>query len=272
MQRVPYRKQATYFLSTLVSALVLLGIATLTARAEEKSPKAVLELFTSQGCSSCPSADKLIAQYARRDDVLAMTLPVKLWDYLGWSDTLATEINTKRQMAYSVARGDRDVYTPQLVINGETAMLGSDKDAIDQEVATSDLPLPIDLSLNNGVLEIDLGDAEIDAESATIWLMVLDDRVHVPVSAGENRGRKLDYYNVVRDMRPVGIWKGQPIKLELPLSDVEKHATSGCVVIAQVDTFKGPGRIVGAAQLHQIFPARTIGSADGSFPYKPGIR
>lgn len=230
------------------------------ADATESRPAAVLELFTSQGCSACPAADSLIDDFARQGDVLAITLPVKLWDYLGWSDTLATEANTKRQMAYSVARGDRDVYTPQLVVNGETAMLGSDPGAIEEAIPNEPLPLPIDLSVREAILTIDIGPADLEAEEATIWLLVVDDHVHVPISAGENRGRRLDYYNVVRSMRPVGIWRGEPLALELPLTDVEKHATAGCVVIAQVDTFKGPGPIIGAAHLSEIFPARTVGA------------
>ncbi|UOM33419.1 thioredoxin family protein [Acuticoccus sp. I52.16.1] len=261
MQRMPSR-----MLAAAAAILSLSTLASITARADETRPKAVLELFTSQGCSSCPSADRLISGFDGRKDVLAVTLPVKLWDYLGWSDTLATEINTKRQMAYSVARGDRDVYTPQLVVNGEEAMLGSDEAAIERAIKGASLDLPIDLSLRAGVLTIRLGDADIDVENATVWLMVVDDEVHVPVAEGENRGRKLNYYNVVRDMRPVGIWKGRPVTLELPLSDLDKSATSGCVVIAQADTFKGPGRIVGAAALDEIFPARTVGAMEATLP------
>lgn len=267
MQRVPYRK-----LATLLAGLSVWTMSGAALRAEPPEPKVVLELFTSQGCSSCPSADRLIAQYDDREDVLAVTLPVKLWDYLGWSDTLATEINTKRQMAYSVARGDRDVYTPQLVVNGEKAILGSDEAAIENAIQNAALALPIDLSLRGGVLTIRVGDAETALQNATIWLMVVEDEIHVPVNEGENCGRKLKYYNVVRDMRPVGIWKGDPLTLELPLTDMDKYATSGCVVIAQADTFKGPGQIVGAAQLDQIFPARTVGAINSSAAMRMGIQ
>ncbi len=254
---------------------LLFGIAALAsgpAAADQAKPKAVLELFTSQGCSSCPAADKLLARYVEREGVLAITLPVKLWDYLGWADTLATEINTKRQMAYSVARGDRDVYTPQLVVNGTEAMLGSDEAAIDSALKRTALPLPIDLELRSGVLSIRVGESDVDVANATIWLLVVDEKVSVPVDAGENRGRKLSYYNVVRDMRPVGIWKGMPLSLELPLSDIEKQATTGSVVIAQVDTFRGPGRIIGAAKIDELFPARTVGSVGGTFSFTQGLR
>ena len=87
--------------------------------------KAVIELFTSQGCSSCPPADALLGEYAKRDDVLALSFPVDYWDYLGWKDTLASHENTERQRAYAAARGDRQVYTPQVVVNGVEHMVGS---------------------------------------------------------------------------------------------------------------------------------------------------
>jgi hypothetical protein len=224
------------------------------------TPRAFVELFTSQGCASCPPADALIGELASQDDVLAVTMPVTLWDFLGWHDTLATDTLTKRQMAYSVARGDRDVYTPQAVVNGHTAVLGSDVAAI-RAAITEDgdaLTLPIDLGLANGVLTIAVGEAEVNARHATLWLLVVDEEVAVPVSAGENRGRNLVYHNVVRHMRPIGMWKGKPMSMELPLNDVERAADLGCVVIAQVDTFKGPGRVIGAAELDRIFPSRTI--------------
>lgn len=222
------------------------------------TPKAVLELFTSQGCSSCPAADALIGELAQRDDVLALTMPVKLWDFLGWADTLATDLVTKRQIAYSVARGDRDVYTPQVVLNGEAALLGSDRPAIEAAIEDAALPLPIDLTLARNVLTIKVGKATIEAPTATLWLLVIEEEVRVSVDEGENRGRRLTYHNVVTEMRPVGMWKGKPITLDLPLSDLDKTSTAGCVVIAQVEGFKGPGRILGAALIREMFPARTV--------------
>ncbi|MEM8664574.1 MAG: DUF1223 domain-containing protein [Pseudomonadota bacterium] len=247
-------------LRTLVGTLLLLaGAAAMTADAQDR-PRAFLELFTSQGCSSCPAADKLLGEL-EEDGVLAVTMPVKLWDFLGWADTLATEASTKRQIAYSVARGDRDVYTPQMVVNGQTDVLGSDRAAIEAAVAGEEgagLPLPIDLSVRDSVLTIRAGEADIQASQVTLWLLVVDEEVNVPIGGGENRGRKLTYHNVVRSMRPVGMWKGDPLALDLPLSDVEKRGGASCYVIAQVETFRGPGRIVGAAKLDRLFPARTV--------------
>ncbi|MEM9222628.1 MAG: DUF1223 domain-containing protein [Pseudomonadota bacterium] len=238
-------------------AVLLAGFA---ASAADR-PRAFLELFTSQGCSSCPAADALLGSLENEDGVYAVTMPVKLWDFLGWTDTLATDTATKRQMAYSVSRGDRDVFTPQMVVNGRKSVLGSDRDEIEETVsrfASEPLPLPIDLSVSGGILTIDVGAADIDIQQAELWLLIVDESTDVPVKGGENRGRKLTYHNVVREMRPVGMWKGKPLRFDLPLSDVEKAPNAGCYVIAQVETFRGPGEVIGAAKLDRLFPARTV--------------
>src|SRR3954467_13863223 len=103
----------------------------------QAEPRAVIELFTSQGCSSCPAADKLAGELARDPSLVVMSLPVDYWDYLGWKDTLALPGHTNRQRAYSRSRGDREVYTPQVVVNGTIHTLGSDKDAIETAIANS---------------------------------------------------------------------------------------------------------------------------------------
>ena len=94
----------------------------------------MIELFTSQGCSSCPPADKLAGELAQDPSLLVMSLPIDYWDYLGWKDTLAHPGHTNRQRAYSKTRGDREVYTPQVVVNGIAQVLGSDKPAIESAI------------------------------------------------------------------------------------------------------------------------------------------
>src|SRR5258708_9958282 len=98
-------------------------------------PRAVIELFTSQGCSSCPPADKLLNQFVSDPSLIPISLPIDYWDYLGWKDTLADPRNSARQRAYSHVRGDREVYTPQEVVNGSVHALGSDKEAIETAIA-----------------------------------------------------------------------------------------------------------------------------------------
>src|SRR5262250_3337382 len=116
--------------------------------------RAVIELFTSQGCSSCPAADKLVGEFASDPTLVTMSLPIDYWDYLGWKDTLADPRNSARQRAYSHVRGDREVYTPQVVVNGSLHALGSDRDAIEAAISQTHkngaLALPVGMSLADG--------------------------------------------------------------------------------------------------------------------------
>src|SRR5579862_784682 len=113
-----------------------LGICAIIAviRPAHADPRAVVELFTSQGCSSCPPADKVIGELAKDPSVIALSMPIDYWDYLGWKDTLADARFSARQKAYSLMRGDRDVYTPQVVVNGSTHVVGSDRAGIEQAI------------------------------------------------------------------------------------------------------------------------------------------
>src|SRR5215468_7330153 len=106
-----------------------------TAVPVSAEPRAVIELFTSQGCSSCPAADTVLGELSRDPSLVTMSLPVDYWDYLGWKDTLALHGHSDRQRAYAEVRGDREVYTPQVVINGVLHVLGSDKAAIENAIA-----------------------------------------------------------------------------------------------------------------------------------------
>lgn len=242
---------------TIVSATIIAPVATRAAEA----PRAFVELFTSQGCASCPAADALLHSLSKDEGILAVTLPVKLWDFLGWEDTLATEAATKRQMEYSIARGDRDVYTPQMVVNGREDAVGSDRKAILDLVRSGGrdpLPVPIDLEIRAGVLHVEVGAADTDFDKANLWIFIVDEKVSVPIRGGENRGRKLTYHNVVRAMRPIGMWTGKALTLDIPLSDLERLPHAGCFVVAQVETYKGPGPVIGAAKLDRLFPARPI--------------
>src|SRR5882672_7355409 len=135
-----------------------LAAAALTSGAPSATaaePRGVVELFTSQGCSSCPQADKLLGELSKDPSLIPLSLPIDYWDYLGWKDTLALAGHSKRQKAYSHVRGDREVYTPQVVINGAVQALGSDSAAIERAIAQSrrnaaTLALPLTVSVANG--------------------------------------------------------------------------------------------------------------------------
>src|SRR6476646_3959238 len=142
-----------------ITSFALAALAVLANRSAQAEPRAVIELFTSQGCSSCPPADKLAGEYARDPSVIMMSLAVDYWDYLGWKDTLALAGHTTRQRAYARVRGDRQVYTPQAGIDGATHALGSDKAAIEQvilkEREQGRLPtLPVTMAIDGDQLTV----------------------------------------------------------------------------------------------------------------------
>lgn len=222
-------------------------MATATAiRAETRS---VIELFTSQGCSSCPPADKLLAEYAEREDVLALSFNVDIWDWTGWKDTLAQPDFTERQRAYADQR-DGQVYTPQAVINGSTDVIGSDREAIEAALKASELSVPVNLIAASDSLQVRIGDGEQRDSKATLWLVMYDRAVTVPIENGENDGKTVTYSNVVRKLRPIAMWKGQSMVVDLPLSEIEQAQVSRCAVLLQAEGEEGgPGTIIGAATI-----------------------
>jgi hypothetical protein len=214
--------------------------------------KAVLELFTSQGCSSCPPADKLMQSYATRPDVLALSYPVDYWDYLGWKDTLASHDNSERQRDYAAARGDGEVYTPQMVVNGRVPLVGSNGSAIDAAIAkSSGLEVPINLVSGADATTVNIGAAaNPKVARGTIWLVMYDSAVSVPIDRGENSGKTITYSNVVRKLRPIAMWKGEAMSIDLPKSEMHQAKVARCAVLLQTESGDGlPGPIIGAAAI-----------------------
>src|SRR5947208_16698475 len=158
----------------LACAIILL-CATTSYSSAQGEPRAVIELFTSQGCSSCPPADKLLGELTADPSLMAISAPIDYWDYLGWKDTLADPHNTARQKAYAHARGDGQVYTPQVVVNGTLHALGSDKAAIEVAIAASRkngaMSLLPTLTVGEGRLNITMPDV-VDAHAGgEVWLV-----------------------------------------------------------------------------------------------------
>ncbi|MEM7693932.1 MAG: DUF1223 domain-containing protein [Pseudomonadota bacterium] len=245
----------------VLTLAVLAGSAVAAAEpAPPPAPRAFLELFTSQGCAACPKADAMIEELSSEPGVMAVSMPVTLWDFFGWADTLALESATKRQMDYSVARSDRDVFTPQMVVNGRQSVLGSDGAAIKSAIPEDALPLPIGLSAAGDVLRINVPASAEPFGKVTLHLIVARPEMTVPIKGGENSGRTLTYHNVVRHIRSIGMYDGDALSMAFPLSDIEKAPGTICYVVAQVSDFKGPGRIIGAAMVGGLFPARTVSS------------
>ena len=220
------------------------------AQNERLAPKAIVELFTSQGCSSCVAADAYFEELAKRPDVVALSLHVDYWDYLGWRDTLSDPSHTERQRSYAAVRGSRRVYTPQLIVNGSKDFVGSDRGDIDAAIAGSSLPVPVTMRKGDGTVEIEVGGLETPHKlTATIRLVLMTSEAEVAIGRGENAGSTIDYYNVVRTMRPVGMWSGQPVKITLPANELMGKGVDSCAIIVQEDRTDGLGAIVGAAWL-----------------------
>lgn len=213
------------------------------------APRAVVELFTSQGCSSCPPADRLVTEISRRDDIVTLSFPVDYWDYLGWQDTLASPANSARQRDYAAVRGDRDVYTPQIVVNGQRHLVGSDRRALEAALAgASPLPVEVDILTQAGVMRIRVsGDMPVSGGMATVLVAFVAAPVSVDIGRGENRGREIVYTNVVRSLRAVGMWDGGTLEFRLPMSDLKKMKAERCAVLVQLEDGGRPGAILGAA-------------------------
>jgi hypothetical protein len=229
----------------------------LTAPVSAGEPRAVIELFTSQGCSSCPAADKVIGELAHDPSLLTMSLAVDYWDYLGWKDTLALHGHTERQRAYANARGDRDVYTPQVVVNGIVHVLGSDKAAIEKAIAQTSasaapLKLPVTIAVADGKVTVNVAAVQGDGNSGEVWLCPITGKAPVAVGRGENSGHTLTYTNVVRRWVKLGDWDGKAASFSMPVSGLSGAEYSlGDVdrvdVIVQSGVTAKPGLMLGAA-------------------------
>jgi hypothetical protein len=215
-------------------------------------PRAVIELFTSQGCSSCPPADKLLAQFASDPSLIPMSLPIDYWDYLGWKDTLADPRNSARQRAYSHVRGDREVYTPQVVVNGSLHVLGSDKDAIEAAIAASrksgmTLSLPVTMTVGDGRLLVNVPGGGEGHSLAEVWVCGLIRAATVAIGRGENRGKTITYHNVARHWVKLGTWNGKAETFTVPIQDFGDDSIDEAAVMVQGGTVEKPNAMFGAA-------------------------
>jgi hypothetical protein len=217
----------------------------------DAEPRAVIELFTSQGCSSCPPADKLLAQFAVDPSLVALSLPIDYWDYLGWKDTLADPRNSARQRAYSQARGDREIYTPQVVINGNMYALGSDRDAIEKAIFQSRkggvaLSLPVVMTMADGRLLVSAPQESELHSPAEVWLCGLAKAVTVAIGRGENRGKTITYHNVARRWIKLGSWAGKSGTWNVPVQDFDGDGIDEAALVVQTGTVEKLGTILGA--------------------------
>ena len=232
-----------------------LGVCAIVAviRPAHAEPKAVVELFTSQGCSSCPPADQILGELAKDPSVVALSLPIDYWDYLGWKDTLADSRFSARQKAYSHMRGDRDIYTPQMVVNGASHVIGSDRARIEGAIKTTGktdkvMSVPVTMSLSGKQLtvSVDAGKASAPVRGE-VWLCAVSKAVPISIGRGENRGRDVVYHNVVRNLVKVGDFNGSPGSWTVPLDSVMRDGIDAAAVLVQDGSRDKPGPMLGAA-------------------------
>jgi hypothetical protein len=233
-----------------------LGVFAIIAivRPAHADPRAVVELFTSQGCSSCPPADRILGELAKDPSVIAMSMPIDYWDYLGWKDTLADARFSARQKAYSRMRGDRDVYTPQVVINGSAHVIGSDRAGIEEAIDTTQktdgvMSVPVTMTKAGGQITVSVAGSSKGeaARHGEVWLCSISKEVPISIGRGENSGREITYHNVVRNLVKVGEWNGSPGSWTLPLGSVEQDGVDAAVAYVQDGSRDKPGPMLGAA-------------------------
>lgn len=233
---------------------ILLMLGASTAAAEEGlKPKGVVELFTSQGCSSCPPADKALETLAREGEVVALSYHVDYWNYLGWADTLASKDNTDRQYAYARMFGRNGVYTPQAVLNGREHINGADINGIRARLGAmpdegKGLQVPVDVEVKNDELRIRVGPGE---GKANIVIAYFERERTINIDKGENLGKTVNYWHAVTDMETIGMWEGKETNLVLPADMLKKKKKAGgCAILLQrMKTADTPGAILGATVL-----------------------
>jgi hypothetical protein len=242
---------------SFLGGIALAGLSGLAALSgvvigQTAAPVSVIELFTSQGCSSCPPADRLLQVLSQRPDIIALSFPVTYWDYLGWKDTLASPENAQRQRGYANAQGDGQVYTPEVVVNGLKACVGSDLDAIESALKSTALiirkdAVPLAVKRESGKLVIEAGAAPQDSQykKGKVWIASVQRSAPVTIKRGENAGRVVTYTNVVRGLIEAGEWQGAAASYAVPAGTLPKGGDM-YVVFLQVETL---GPIVAAARL-----------------------
>jgi hypothetical protein len=249
----------------LFAALAVTALAASPTTTLATEAPLVVELFTSQGCSSCPPADSVIADLADRPGVIVLSLAVDYWDYLGWKDTLARPANTQRQRAYADARGDLQLYTPQVIVNGQDIVAGHDRAAIEHALIAakgqvqpqiqgqvqgqihSQAQVRVSTRARDGKIEVAVaGAGEGRALSGEVWALGVQRKVRVDIGRGENAGRTATYRNVVRGIAKLASWSGQPMTVSL---DPARWSSEDCdlvVVLVQDMPHGRLGAVVGA--------------------------
>ena len=242
----------------LAALLLAGGVADAQSRPAASSPASrptVVELYTSEGCSSCPPAEAQIGRLAQQPDVIALAFHVDYWDELGWRDRFGLPESVVRQRQYAHTLQLRNIYTPQLIIDGQRDLVGGGGDNAITGGTGSGIGngsgsgsgsrksgVPLDLSVQDGNLTITLG-AQPQPVACDVLLLGLLPQASSTVTRGENAGRVLREFNIVRSVRKLGKWQGEGRSFTVPLTVLAPDATGAVVLVQQHDQ----GAIVGAA-------------------------
>ena len=246
-------KRSSSVSGAVLSAVLLVSGAAMNATAAELQLPTTVELFTSQGCSSCPPADALLTRLAERDDVVALAFHVNYWDRLGWPDPFATEWGTQRQYGYARSVKGSGIYTPQMVVGGMVDVVGSRPaavaHAIEESASTASERVAVTLEpAGSGRIRVRVAASARPPRAASINIFIYDLRRETAVHRGENGGRRLSESNVVRNTVMAGPYNGQLVSREIAVGD----DCEGCGYAALVQ-LDGLGGVLGAAKLE--FPA-----------------
>jgi hypothetical protein len=238
-----------FFRSIFWGISFALACALPSAAGEVKlAPRAVLELFTSQGCSSCPKADAMLDELSKRPDIVTLAFHVDYWDYTGWKDTFGTKDNSDRQRAYAQSWGDSRIFTPQLVVNGTGGLVASKREAVNRALGSATLPLRVSLSEGADDDLVVTVPGKAGLKKAMIWLVTFLDRADVTIDRGENAGKQVTYTQIVTGKQVLGLWDpDKGASLTLPLSELLANNSNGAAVLVQEEKDGLPGPILGAA-------------------------
>jgi hypothetical protein len=210
--------------------------------AEAQPRPAVVELFTSEGCSSCPPAETYLRELARRSDVLALSFHVDYWDDLGWRDRFGLTEAVQRQRTYARTLHLASVYTPQVVIDGQADYVGSDRTSIGRTLAAARDGVAVALSIRDGLVSVDLAARPGTAAGDVVLVGYLREALST-IGRGENSGRTLTEINIVRSIRVLGTWNGRAERFEARMDSLTPDATDVAVLVQP----GGQGPIIGAA-------------------------
>ncbi|MDQ0456684.1 DUF1223 domain-containing protein [Rhizobium paknamense] len=234
----------------ILTGLVAYSLSFGLASAQEVPPvKGVVELFTSQGCNSCPPADRAFENLVGQPGIVALAYHVDYWNYRGWADTLGSPGNTARQYGYARSFGRNGVYTPQAVVNGRVQMKATDPNAVSGKVSNlmssgDGLKVKVNAALKGDELAINVGPGEGKADVVVVYFKRRKD---VDVLKGENKGQRFTYWNSVTDIQSVGMWHGDQVSLTIPAKMMRDDSSDGVAVLLQSSTAKGdPSQILGA--------------------------